>query len=359
MAIYKLSDIAPIAQGAVPKQEQYWLLNLDAVESNTGKVLYYHFVDKNDVGASTIAFDSSNVLYSKLRPYLNKVVLPKLAGYATSEMLPLRPNKELITREFLTYFLRSPRFVRYINEKTSGAKMPRVNSSDLKAVTIDCPPIPVQNKATDTFERIQRIIDARQQELLTIDDLIKARFVEMFGEPISNSQNLPTKRLGEICELQAGDFTPADAIHEKPDESYCYPCYGGNGIRGYVDNYTQEGFFPIIGRQGALCGNVQLAHGKFRNTEHAVLVTPKTQLNVVWLFELLRLENLYRFHTGAAQPGLAVKTLNQVDVPFASIQLQKQYAEFFAQIDKSKFAVQKSLEETQKLFDSLMQQYFG
>jgi type I restriction enzyme S subunit len=108
-----------------------------------------------------------------------------------------------------------------------------------------------------------------------------------------------------------------------------------------------------------LCGNVQFARGKFRNTEHAVLVTPRVSINSIWLFELLRLENLYRFHTGAAQPGLAVKTLNQVSVPVAPIALQQQYASFYQQVDKSKVAVQAALEKAQLLFDSLMQQYFG
>lgn len=141
MAKYKLNDIAPIKQGVVLAEDKYWLLNLDMVESNTGKIIDYLYVPKEEIGASTVTFDTDNVLYSKLRPYLNKVVLPDRPGYATSEMLPMRPNTDIITREYLTYFLRSPHFVSYINEKTSGAKMPRANSSDLKAVEIECPTI--------------------------------------------------------------------------------------------------------------------------------------------------------------------------------------------------------------------------
>lgn len=125
MAKYKLGDIAPIQQGSVPESESYWLLNLDMVESNTGHIYERLYVPFDKIGTSTIAFDTNNVLYSKLRPYLNKVVIPDCPGYATSEMLPLKPNKNYITREYLTYFLRSPKFVAYINEKTSGAKMPR------------------------------------------------------------------------------------------------------------------------------------------------------------------------------------------------------------------------------------------
>ena len=165
MAKYKLGDIAPIQQGSVPESESYWLLNLDMVESNTGHIYERLYVPFDKIGTSTIAFDTNNVLYSKLRPYLNKVVIPDCPGYATSEMLPLKPNKNYITREYLTYFLRSPKFVAYINEKTSGAKMPRANSSDLKSVEIECPTLENQRHITSEFDRIISIVRLRQQQL--------------------------------------------------------------------------------------------------------------------------------------------------------------------------------------------------
>lgn len=164
--------------------------------------------------------------------------------------------------------------------------------------------------------------------------------------------------LGKACCLKAGITTSADMIHEQSNE-FSIPCYGGNGIRGYVESATQCGCYPIIGRQGALCGNVQLAMGKFHATEHAVLVTPLIETNVLWLFYLLKMMDLYRFHTGAAQPGLAVKTLNTVDIPIADVAVQHQFAAFVEQTDKSKVAIQKALDEAQLLFDSLMQKYFG
>lgn len=142
--------------------------------------------------------------------------------------------------------------------------------------------------------------------------------------------------LGEACNLKAGMTTVADAIHEQGAD-YPIPCYGGNGIRGYVQEATQCGCYPIIGRQGALCGNVQMATGKFHATEHAVLVTPLVETKVVWLFHLLKMMDIYRFHTGAAQPGLAVKTLNTVDIPVANITTQNKFAAFVEQVDKSKY----------------------
>lgn len=161
---------------------------------------------------------------------------------------------------------------------------------------------------------------------------------------------------GEACYLKAGITTSADAIHEQ-SAKYSVLCYGGNGIRGYVEKATQSGCYPIIGRQGALCGNVQLATGEFHATEHAVLVTPLIDINVVWLFHLLKLMNFYRFHTGAAQPGLAVKTLNTVDIPIADIQAQNNFAAFVAQTDKSKYRQEKCIEFFRCLEENIRQEW--
>ena len=98
---------------------------------------------------------------------------------------------------------------------------------------------------------------------------------------------------------------------------------------------------------------------EFHATEHAVLVSTLKNDNTMWVYYMLKLMDLYRYHTGAAQPGLAVKKLNTIDVIVADINLQNQFAAFVHQINKSKFEVQKSLEKTQLLYDSLMQEYFG
>ena len=180
----------------------------------------------------------------------------------------------------------------------------------------------------------------------------------MFGDPIENDKHLPLKRLGDICLLKAGSTTPADIIHEF-SELFQIPCYGGNGIRGYVKESTQHGTYPIIGRQGALCGNVQLAKGNFHATEHAVLVTPFEEINVYWLYYLLKYLDLYRYHTGAAQPGLAVKTLNTIEVPISGLALQKNFAEWIEKVDRQKLTIQQSLDKLEVLKKSLMQEYFG
>lgn len=215
-----------------------------------------------------------------------------------------------------------------------------------------------QRKIVETLDKLSNLISLRKQQLAKLDELVKARFVEMFGDPIENCRHLPEKTLGTICLLKAGITTPADAIHDY-DEEYQIPCYGGNGIRGYVKESTQHGTYPIIGRQGALCGNVQLAQGDFYATEHAVLVTPLEEMNVLWLYYLLKYMDLYRYHTGAAQPGLAVKTLNTVEVPVADLINQKKFAVLVEEINRQKLTIQQSLDKLEVLKKSLMQEYFG
>ena len=131
--------------------------------------------------------------------------------------------------------------------------------------------------------------------------------------------------LGGICSMQAGSFMPASNISSECGEGM-YPCYGGNGIRGYVNQYSLDGIYPLIGRQGALCGNINMAHGKFYATEHAVVVTKMEDINLEWLFYLLCALNLNQYSSGAAQPGLAVSNLLKIYIALPPKEEQKRIA---------------------------------
>ena len=140
-------------------------------------------------------------------------------------------------------------------------------------------------------------------------------------------------KLGEICLLKAGKFVSANDISPEYNKGL-YPCFGGNGIRGYVADYTHDGEFPLIGRQGALCGNVNLASGKFHATEHAVVVQPKTEMNVHWLYYALNAMNLGQYATGAAQPGLAVSKLETLSIEIPNISEQNKIAQTLYKVEQ-------------------------
>ena len=285
----------------------------------------------------------------------------------SEDILPANTNQAIaiirvpegsIDYSFLMYALESPAFRKQYESQKQGVAQINLSLQNVSDFLIPKFGLDEQRRIAAVLDKVSYLIAKRREQLDKLDELVKARFVEMFGDPINNTKGLPTTPLGEICYLKAGVTTASDEIHSQSKE-YSVPCYGGNGIRGYVKEATQRGTYPIIGRQGALCGNVQLAIGEFHATEHAVLVSPIIKTNVIWVYYLLKFMDLYRYHTGAAQPGLAVKTLNMVEIPCADIGLQNEFATFAEQVEKSKLTIQQSLDKLEVLKKALMQQYFG
>ena len=135
-------------------------------------------------------------------------------------------------------------------------------------------------------------------------------------------------RLGEIFDMHAGKHISADEISSTQTDSCPYPCYGGNGVRGYVSRYNAEGSLAIVGRQGALCGNVQIASGRFYATEHAVIVDSAGGMEADFVGLFLTALNLNQHATATAQPGLSVaKICEEVLFPLPPLTEQKRIVE--------------------------------
>lgn len=245
----------------------------------------------------------------------------------------LTPDKSKIVPDFLFWFLKHINVE--LNDKGTGSTFKAIGRKAIEEIKLPNIPLKTQQEISIILGKIHSVIQMRKQEMCKLDDLIKARFVEMFGDSIINSKNKDIQDLKDALVLKAGDFTAASDISEEPTETNIYPCYGGNGIRGYVADYNQEGEYSLVGRQGALSGNVQYAEGKFRNTEHALLVTPIIEMNSIWLNQLLINLDLKRYQTGAAQPGLSVKNLQEIPIIMVSMDEQNRYADLVKQVDKS------------------------
>ena len=167
-----------------------------------------------------------------------------------------------------------------------------------------------------------------------------------------------TTQLKFICHMQAGKFVSASDIFEEY-KSGLYPCYGGNGLRGYTKTYTHSGKYPLIGRQGALCGNIKLGTDQFHATEHAVVATPKDNIDVNWLFYELDLLNLNKYATGQAQPGLSVDVLEKIPITVPKTENEQQkIADCLSSLDELIAAQAQKIDTLKTHKKGLMQQLF-
>jgi len=162
------------------------------------------------------------------------------------------------------------------------------------------------------------------------------------------------KKLRYVARLRSGD----NITSEQFDDDGAYPVFGGNGVRGCSSHFTHDGRFVLIGRQGALCGNVNYASGKFWASEHAVVVSPLTEFATVWMGELLRTMNLNQYSVSAAQPGLSVDAISALKIPVPPSSDQGAIADFLdcetAKIDALILKKQTLIEKVQEKRSALV-----
>lgn len=175
-----------------------------------------------------------------------------------------------------------------------------------------------QRPEEGTAEELYRQIQVEKQKLIKAGKIKKEKPLPEIAEdeiPFDIPDSWKWVRIGQIFNLQAGKNITASDIYEEVSCEHRYLCYGGNGVRGYVSNFNREGHYALIGRQGALCGNINVAEGQFYATEHAVVVDHFNQTDVVWSAWFLKALNLNQYATATAQPGLAVANIVKVLIP--------------------------------------------
>lgn len=201
-----------------------------------------------------------------------------------------------------------------------------------------------QQKIADCLASIDDLIDAESRKLKALEKYKKGLMQKLFP---AEGKTLPEWRfpefsegdgwiktlLSQVCIMQAGKFINASEISDE-QKNNMYPCYGGNGLRGYTLTHNCSGDHPLIGRQGALCGNVTFATGDFYATEHAIVVTANKNIDEKWLYYLLDYLQLNQYATGQAQPGLSVQTLEKVTAVYpGKVEEQKKIANCLSEID--------------------------
>ena len=376
----KLGEVCKVSPSTKNIERQgAWLLNLDMVEQQTGRVIEYKYVGEDDLNGSIIQFDTENVLYSKLRPNLNKVVLPPKDGFSTSELLPLRPDARVLNRDYLAVFLRSDSFVTWAVSKTAGAKMPRLGTKDLMNAEIPVPTIEQQKKIAEKFKKLEQLISLRKQQLAKLDELVKARFVEMFGNIIRNDKSWPIHNFSDIASSRLGKMLDA----KQQTGKYSYPYLANFNVQWFnfnVDNLNQMDFNEaeqkefelrdgdLLVCEGGEIGRCAVWHNEiqpcfFQKALHRVrcnrqLVQPDY---LAWWFKYNCNHGGFAEIAGAKAtiahlPGIKLK---QLQVALPPLSLQNEFAAFVERVDQQKQTVQQRLEKLELMKTALMQEYFG
>lgn len=207
MATRPLKDIVQKTRHpAFPASEVVWNLNLDQIESGTGRVILKQLTVASSAGNSTHRFAQGTVLYSKLRPYLNKVVVADEDGVATTELVPLAIRPDVAVPEYVAQYLRSDRFLSEASERVTGAKMPRVIMDWFWSHEIPIPPIEEQRRIAELLDEADRLQRLRKDANEKAQRILTALFVDMFGSPETNPMGWEVKPLSDAATIQIGPF---------------------------------------------------------------------------------------------------------------------------------------------------------
>ena len=360
----RCADVLDIRDGThdSPKYvlEGYPLITSKNIKNGNIEFDNINYITKDDFNKINIRskVDNGDILMPMIGTIGNPVIVNTERPFAIKNVALFKfQDCGDFCNKYVYYALKSPMIVNQLNRNKRGGTQSFVSLGDIRDLKILNIDIEIQQKIVTILDKAQSLIDKRKEQIEACDELVKSLFYEMFGDPITNANNLPTKPLGEICNMKAGKGIKAKDIYQVCEEQM-YPCYGGNGLRGYVESYTHEGAIPLIGRQGALCGNVKYATGKFYATEHAVVTQPIIPMNTMWLYIMLMEMNLNRLATGAAQPGLNVSTLVPLEVIVPDLILQNKFAAQVEKIEHQKQRLEQSLKELENNFNSLMQRAF-
>lgn len=378
----KLGEVCKVSPSTKNIERQgAWLLNLDMVEQQTGRVVEYNFAGEDGLNGSITQFDTENVLYSKLRPNLNKVVLPERNGFCTSELLPLRPDARKLDRSYLAVFLRSDGFVNWAVSKTAGAKMPRLGTKDLLNANIPLPEIKEQKAIAEKFEKLEELIFLRKQQIAKLDELVKARFVEMFGDCHHNPKGWQTKTVEDIAFVGSSKRVFVEEL-----QTDGIPFYRGTEVGALAEKkaikpelfITEEHYNQLCTMSGkpqkgdllmpSICPDGRIwivdtdAPFYFKDGRVLWIHLTSADYNSVFLLYTLKdriMTDYDSIASGTTFAELKIFSLKKCRVFDAPIALQNEFAAFVERVDKQKQTVQQSLEKLELMKKALMQEYFG
>ena len=297
-----------------------------------------------------------DVLITKDSEDWSDIGVPALVDYAAQDLVcgyhlaMLRPDGTSLAGGYLFHALKDSHVAWQCQVAAAGVTRYGLSRNAIRSMRIPLPPLPEQTAIArfldDADRRIRRYVRAKERLIELLEEERRATIHEAVTGRIDVRTDLPypaykdsgiewlgkvpehweVRRLKTLCDMRSGDTITATSIDEVGE----YRVFGGNGIRGYSSRYTHDGDYVLIGRQGALCGNVHIARGRFWASEHAVVATLHCGHVLNWFGAALETMNLNQYSIAAAQPGLSVDRLLHLWVPVPPAHEQGGIARFLA-----------------------------
>ena len=292
-------------------------------------------------------------------------------SYINGNAMALDNLDEKIDIKYLYYYLKKRGF----DDVISGSAQPQITRTSIEKIEIPICEISKQKMIVNLFDKIELLINNQKRQLQLLDELVKARFVEMFGDPVVNDKKWEIRYFSDLGELKRGK-----SKHRPRNDPILlggkYPLIqtgdvtnSNTYIKSYTSTYSEEGLKQSkMWKKGTLCITIaaNIAESAILTfdacfPDSVVGFTPNGEVISLFIhYWLSFLQPILEENAPAvAQKNLNVATLEKVGVIVPPLELQNQFASFVQEIDKSRSRIQKSLEASQELFDSLMQEYFG
>lgn len=263
----------------------------------------------------------------------------------------LTVNEALCNSGYLWYAITNK--VDELNSKGTGSTFKAISKNVLGETEIPLPSLDRQQQVSATLDKLTDLISLRKQQLTKLDEVVKARFVEMFGDPITNSKCLATRELIQIITLQRGYDLP---VHSR-DSSGNIPVYGSNGVLDY-HSQNKSTCGVITGRSGTI-GKVYYCKEKFWPLNTTLFSIETYGNNIIFLAHLLEYYKLDRFHDGTGVPTLNRNVIHRQPIIDVPVSQQEIFAAFVEEVSRQKLTIQQSLDKMEVLKRLLMQEYFG
>lgn len=382
LATAKLADVAPakaLKKKIRDASELTWHLNLDQVESQTGRVIAEQIAPISEAGNSTHWFDDRHVLYSKLRPYLNKVVVPEKEGIATTELVPMLPDPSRLDRTYLAHYLRSNQFVNWVSEQVAGAKMPRVSMKVFWDHEIPLPPLAEQKRIAAILDKADGLRRKRQQAIDLADQFLRSVFLDMFGDPVTNPKGWKVEPLRQsivhanngLSRRRHTETNVGDIVLRLQDVQYEGICYGKELNRIALEEIEKSRFGlhigdilfirvngnpEYVGRSAVFEG---YSEAVFHN-DHLIRIKLAKDLEPRFLCFLFNHKSgrkviSSQVKTSAGQHTISQGGIENLNIYRPPIQLQNKFVE----IQKKVLSVNFDTSDVHELFNSLSQKAFS